>query len=177
MARRITFSNQHQKIEIIHAHYHVLKKALKEYYYTNKQASLTRFATYTPDELDREYWAHLNELELTSSLSLISAMEAAFRIDFLKRCYQKKKDRLSRVLRDFYKYYDRKVPFEEIILESWKKHSDIPNAFIGTLKTLFKYRHWLAHGRYWVPKTGRQYDYFLIYQIAEKVFHDFPFVR
>lgn len=31
-------------------------------------------------------------------------------------------------------------------------------------------RHWLAHGRYWYPKTGGQnYDYNKIYQIAETV--------
>lgn len=38
--------------------------------------------------------------------------------------------------------------------------------FISELITAFKYRHWLAHGRYWEPKLGRIYDYYSLYDLA-----------
>jgi hypothetical protein len=38
---------------------------------------------------------------------------------------------------------------------------------IGELRGAFKFRHWLAHGRYWKPKFGRRYDFNDIYTIAD----------
>ena len=37
--------------------------------------------------------------------------------------------------------------------------------------TAFKYRHWLAHGRYWEPKLGRIYDYYSLYDLAYSMEH------
>jgi len=32
--------------------------------------------------------------------------------------------------------------------------------------SVLNYRHWLAHGRYWVPKLGRNFDLMTVTTIA-----------
>jgi len=34
------------------------------------------------------------------------------------------------------------------------------------LKLAFKFRHWIAHGRYWKPKIGKKYDFNEIFKLA-----------
>jgi len=41
---------------------------------------------------------------------------------------------------------------------------------INALQGAFKYRHWLAHGRYWVPKYGQKYDFDSVYVLARETF-------
>ena len=120
---------------------------------------MIRFAGYTPDEVRNEMNARLEEHERTTSLNLLAALEAAFRIDFLQRCYERRKDRLSRALRQIYTQQERRVSLEDDILPAWRQNSSVSPRVIANLKDAFRYRHWLAHGRYWEPKLGRKYDY------------------
>lgn len=60
----------------------------------------------------------------------------------------------------------------EIISE---ENASSSNPIVSDLKDAFKYRHWLAHGRYWEPKLGRKYDYFSVFTLAQTVFNSFPF--
>ncbi len=107
-------------------------------------------------------------------MNLLAALEAAFRVDFLQRCYKKGKDPVSREFRKLYASEGIYVSLEEDIFQVWKQKSSVPSSVISQLKGAFKYRHWLAHGRYWVPKF-RQYDYHDIYTLAEAIFDSFPF--
>jgi hypothetical protein len=45
---------------------------------------------------------------------------------------------------------------------------------IGDLRGAFNFRHWLAHGRYWEPKLGRNYDFVTVYGLAASVLSSFP---
>jgi hypothetical protein len=107
---------------------------------------------------------------------LLSALEAAFRIDYLQRSYQRKKDKLSKTFRNLHQQKGSRASLEENILSVWKEHTSVPANLIGDLRGVFKYRHWLAHGRYWTPKLGQKYDYDSIYELAEIVFKSFPFM-
>jgi len=49
------------------------------------------------------------------------------------------------------------VSFSEDILELWKDYAT-NRSVVSELKSVFNFRHWLAHGRYWAAKTGRKYD-------------------
>lgn len=64
------------------------------------------------------------------------------------------------------------VPGRPIAAEPYSGHgakSDLkPNQIIGDVKRAFKYRHWLAHGRYWTPKLGQGYNYAAVYGVANK---------
>jgi len=121
--------------------------------------------------------ARIRELDHTSCLSILAAIEAGFRIDYLQRNYKRKKDALSLAFRKIFKEKSRRASLEDDILNAWKDNTHGASELIGNLKGAFKYRHWLAHGRYWQPKLGRQfYDYETIYQLAETVFNSFPFI-
>ena len=48
---------------------------------------------------------------------------------------------------------------------------------VGDIRSAFRYRDWLAHGRYWIAKLGRQYDFETIYDLGRTVELAFPFLR
>ena len=68
-----------------------------------------------------------------------------------------------------------RASLEDEILEAWRDHADGARQVVSELRGAFKYRHWLAHGRYWVPKLGRKFDYHGIHLLAQTVFDSFPF--
>jgi hypothetical protein len=84
------------------------------------------------------------------------------------------KDDLSRAFRLIWRSRKKRVSLDEDILEAWKKHSSASKQLIGELRGAFNFRHWLAHGRYWVPKFGRRYDFIFVYSLADDVLSAFP---
>jgi hypothetical protein len=85
------------------------------------------------------------------------------------------KDSLSKYFRDIRKMRKSSIRLDEDILEGWKRYSTVSNLHIGELRSAFKFRHWLAHGRYWTPKFGQKYDFETIYPMAEAIVSGFPF--
>lgn len=63
------------------------------------------------------------------------------------------------------------------ILQRWREHSDVTPRLVGDIRNAFRYRDWLAHGRYWVAKLGRQYDFETVYDLGRDVEMAFPFLR
>ena len=179
MARtdRIPFSSMNQDLSEIADHYRDVADALRRYYHVSSVNASTRFVGYSPAELSDELRCRLEEVDLTSTLSILAATEAVFRIDYLQRCYQRKKDALSRSFRYLYAEKRNKASLEEDILSVWKREYPYLVPLIGELKGAFKYRHWLAHGRYWEPILGQRYDYLSVYQLAETVMAKFRFEK
>jgi len=177
MVRKVSFSNQYQEMSQIESHRADVTLATKEYFRPRTGEYPERFFGYSIAELKSELTMRLAEIDVTSSLSLLSAIEAAFRIDYLQRCYMRKKDPLSRIFREVHKHKESRASLEDDILDSWKQNTTASKEILGHLKGALKYRHWIAHGRYWEPKLGRtKYDYQSVYQLAQLVFLSFPFV-
>lgn len=172
--RRVVFSNRHLAPDEISQHHRDIEIALRNYFSRENPRFEIRFAGYTPDEVRNEMNARLEEHERTTSLNLLAALEAAFRIDFLQRCYERRKDRLSRAFRHVYTQKGSRVSLEGDILPAWRENSSVPQRIISSLRDAFRYRHWLAHGRYWEPKLGQKYDYQGLATLAEAVFDGFP---
>lgn len=163
MARFSTsFSNENVDVEFIAYHYKTTINALIEFYNTNNKY----FAGYLSRELDEEFGHSSRELELNYCLSLLASVEAAARIDYLVCVANKFKDSVSISLREIFQKKQNKAPFEDI-LETWKTKGNCKGKIITDLKGATNYRHWLAHGRYWVPKHGRVYDFDILYSIAK----------
>jgi hypothetical protein len=178
VVNRVSFSYNHLEIDEIVIHHLDTESALRSYFIYESNSDHERFIGYNSAELSEELMARIAELSHTSSLSLLAALEAVFRIDYLQRNYKKKKDLLSKALREIYKNKSTRASLEEDILEAWKIHArgSSSSRLIGELKGAYKYRHWLAHGRYWQPKMGRpNYDYDSIYLLALTVLNSFPF--
>ena len=81
MTERITFSGQHLGIENIASHVADVETALRRYFFEVRSQSLT-FIGYTREKLAMELEQRIEEEEKLASLSILAALEAAFRIDF-----------------------------------------------------------------------------------------------
>jgi len=174
MANRVSFCGDHLGLPEIAAQHRDLESSLTLYFSSNSPNYLVRFATYAPREVTDELRGRLDETDLTSSLTVLASVEAAFRIDYLQRCYRRGKDSVSRAFRDIYKIKKQHTSLEDEILEVWVRNSSVPRPIIGELRGAFTFRHWLAHGRYWTPKLGRRYDFNDVFALADLTLRSFP---
>lgn len=125
MARRVSFSGRHLLLDEIHHHHRDVRDALLLYYRQGHDGFELGFLGYTAAGLDSELNARLIEVDVASCFSLLAAVEAAFRIDYLRRSYLKMKDPISRDLRELHKRQGARVSFEH----------DIPRCVEGTLNS------------------------------------------
>jgi hypothetical protein len=95
------------------------------------------------------------ELDYLCILDLLSATEAALRVDFWTRVQNKKRDRLSRHFRNLNRTKGRKISLNSHILESWIEYDPGLKSKVAHFRGTLKLRDWLAHGRYWTPRFGR----------------------
>ena len=153
------------------AEYHNDVIASLELYFTDRSPDfVTRFSGYSREDLRSELSSRLEETDLRSALEILTRLEAAFRIDFEYRCQKKLKDVLSRAFRGVRKHRRTAVRLDEDIFETWKQNHADSRKLIGELRGAFRFRDWLAHGRYWEPKLGRKYDFDYLYGLADNVF-------
>ena len=116
-------------------------------------ASISDFVGLTPNEVNEHFRSLTDELENAYILKLVAASEGIFRKDFFDKVRKGKRSGTS--LKDiFLKLHLRhgdKIKFEEHIIKSWKRHGNlgVPSV-LSELKVAFKFRHWIAHGKYWV---------------------------
>ncbi len=171
---RVTFSGEHLDLIDICRTYNDIDASVRSYFLPAENTPSSRFAGYQFAELESEMYSLLSEHERSCALSILAALEAAFRVDYLQRCYRKKKDDLSRALRCIYKKKGPRASLEEDILQAWKDQTSASSQIISEVRGAFRYRHWLAHGRYWVPKFGQRYDYNGLYILAEAILENFP---
>jgi hypothetical protein len=159
--------------------------SLKLYFSEHSPSFGTRFFGRSPAEIAAELAARLEETDLRSAFFILASLEADFRVDYEYRCEKKIKDDLSRAFRTIYQSrrrnakVGRNASLDEDIFETWKEEKQAPvPRLIGELRGAFKFRHWLAHGRYWEPKLGRRkYDFNFIYSLADDVLSAFPLLK
>lgn len=173
MPDRVAFSKQPPDIQELARYYSDVEESLRLYFSPMADSFSVRFADSSRAEVNEKLKERLDELEMASALTVFSAIEAAFRIDYLQRCYRKEKDPISRAFRVLHKKKGAKVSLEDEIFEIWKEYNAGASAVIGKLRRAFKFRHWLAHGRYWVPKF-QKYDYLEVYSLAESTLSSLP---
>ncbi len=169
------FSTQGQMLSLDEiAKYHEdAVSALELFFSDTSTYSAERFIGYTPTERARELKKHIDETSLRSILIILASLEASFRVDYEFRCQKRFKDDLSRAFRSIHKEKEERVSLDEDIFEVWKTRLVESKKIIGELRTAFRFRHWLAHGRYWQPKIGRSFDYESVYDLAVAVNEDF----
>ena len=98
------------------------------------------------------------ELDYLAMLDLLAAAEAAIRLDFLNRVYERRKDDVSKHFRQLYKKQGHEVSLRDDILEAWKQLAPETRRAVGDFNGALNLRHWLAHGRYWAPRFGMEYS-------------------
>jgi len=156
------------------AEYHKdVVSSLNYYFNEMSEYSTDRFFGYTPAEREEELKTRIDETGFRSILIILASLDASFRVDYESRCQKKFKDSLSRAFRDIHKKKAERASLDEDIFEIWKIHRVECKRHIGELRAAFKFRNWLAHGRYWKPKLGRNFDFEYVYDLATAVNEDF----
>jgi hypothetical protein len=119
-------------------------------------SSESPFHGMTAEQVEEELTRLARDLDDQIVMSLVASFEATIQVDYYKRVDERLKDSVSRALRKLkYKTTSKRWRWVDIdlILEVWKQETG-EKAVIGRLRSLMRYRHWLAHGRYWVQKSG-----------------------
>jgi hypothetical protein len=168
-AKRVVLSGEHQSFDDIAAHRCLLEQATRDYFSHRSAAFCAQFATASAAEIAEALAQTLREIERTSILSLLAAIEAAFRVDYFERVYLKRKDPVSRACRALHARKAQAVKLDEDLLTLWLHHGQAAKGFIADLRSAFHVRHWLAHGRYWSPRLGRYDDFDTVYTLAVSV--------
>jgi hypothetical protein len=118
------------------------------------------------------------ELELEVVLMLVASFEAIIQVDLRERVERRKKCGASKKLRSL--WYEtppkhRQPMAMDRVLELWKKTLGKHKHIIGKMNSLLLFRHWLAHGRYWVEKSGLGHvDPFTAWEIGRAIFDVLP---
>ena len=173
MAKRVSFSGGHNSIEQVAEHHRDIEDGLRALFSPSSANYAVRFLSYKPSEIADELKSRLEEADRQSTMILLAAVEAAFRIDYLQRCYDRRRDDVSRRFKELHNVKEFYARLGEDILEVWKSARSDQGTLIGHLRGAFNYRHWIAHGRYWVPKLGRKYDFATVYGLAQQAFQEF----
>lgn len=150
------------------------KDALESFMKSLFKEENPRFLGFTPSEFTDFLRGRIEETELRSSLTILAALEAAFRIDYKLRATRKYKDPLSREFRTIHKKKQARAHLDEDLLEPWVRHRPSSKALIGEFRSALHFRHWLAHGRYWKRPTHSKFDYLSLYRLADAVFAQLP---
>ncbi len=120
------------------------------------------FLGMTIDEIEEFF----KELDYATMLNLLAAAEATIRIDYLDRVSRRKKDAVSRRFRDIHRQKGQRAALSKDILAAWKDYGQATKQYVGDFNGALKLRHWLAHGRYWSPKLGKDYVPDDVYEIT-----------
>jgi hypothetical protein len=172
MAERVSFSDQEQNLEEIAHHHADLQDAIFQHFSGSSPIAVNKYAL---EKLDEARDRCLSELDLTSSMSIMAAIEAAIRVDYLSRVYARWRDPLSRALKELHKAKKNRAKIDSDLIYLWREKTQVSKPLLAEVVAAFSYRHWLAHGRYWLPKLGRQYDYLTLYGIAQEFFDAMKF--
>lgn len=158
------------------ADYHADAEASLRLYFSNSCPEYqTRFTGYTPSEVAVELTERVEETEMRSTFVVLARVEAAFRRDYKARAASKRADPISVEFRKLHKNRGDRAAFEGGILEVWRQQLVATDRkFISQLRGMFKYRHWLAHGRNW--NRGAQHSFQDVYLLADVIISSFDLV-
>lgn len=161
------------QLEEIAEYTYDMQESLRAYFSRSNPQYKALFIALRPSEVASLLNARISETELQSSLAVLARVEAALRTDYAKRCKQKSPDNVSIAFRKIHKKRGKKVRLEDDILRTWRKNiQPADQKFINSLSQMLKFRHWLAHGRYW--QFGDRHDYQDVYVLADAVLSTLP---
>ncbi|MEZ4939205.1 MAG: hypothetical protein R2799_16590 [Crocinitomicaceae bacterium] len=165
MAKKVSKSNENLSIEEVAEIFSFREKSLKLLFSDRNPNFLIDFVGLSQNEVRNELKNQLEEIEKDACLNILAVIEARFRLDYIIRCEGKHKEEISRKFRELFSEFQYRISLEDKILKEWKETPEVDSTIISNIKGAFKYRHWLAHGRYWTYKAPK-YDFFGLYNLA-----------
>ena len=149
------------------------ERSLRLYFSEDNPRFAAIFAGYRTSDVQTMLADMLSETDMRSGLVVMARIEAAFRVDYKERSRKKAADGLSVEFRKLWKRKGQHARLEDEIWNVWRDIDPPTKQIISQLRSVFKFRHWLAHGRYW--NIGNKYDFQTLYLLADAVLSDFPF--
>ena len=177
---RVTFSGENVSLSYIWEWYQVSEKAIHRERKRVLDALSTDndvgdfFVGMNREDVDGYFQEYKRELEFLVCFDIISAAEGYLRMGYLNRVYKRLKDPISRKFRALYKRSGPKIRLSEDILGALVKEYPSCSMAIGQFRGILNLRDWLAHGRYWVPKLGRQYTPEDAFEVVVRLFEIMP---
>lgn len=173
MARIHSIKKSGQHIDINHVAHNktILERSITLMYSTKNPNYYSDFVGLSSEDVEKEKLDLIDENDTTHCLLLLTAIEALIRLDAENKYCLKKKDALSKGIRSI---YDRtqgvRIRLDEDLI-NLRMTEDNPSLKHGysALKKFFKYRHWLAHGRYWEPKRNIKIDFNSILMTVQNI--------
>lgn len=156
--RKIQFDfNEHnQSLESLENYYDEVKTAIDLKYSKDNPYYTGDFLSMTLDEVESERDKNYQELAREATMAILAFVESQFRTDFIIRCELKKCDKLSKHYRSTYNPVKRiyTYSYNDVVLDGWEEYRPETKNLLNELREANKYRHWLAHGRYWQFKDN-----------------------
>lgn len=172
MPKRVAPARQPVSLVDLADYHRDAESSLRLYFTPANPDFVACFAGDQLSEVKAKLADRIGETDMRSALAVMTRIEAAFRIDYQQRCRMKKPDPVSITFRRLFKSRGRNVRLEDDIWEVWRQNYPSTKALISQLRSVFKFRHWLAHGRYW--QVGSKYDFQTLYLLADGVLATFP---
>lgn len=195
MARIIAhqFSLNHLTLESIDSFYNRSLASIECRYSKNTNQNYSKdFANMTEDDIADEAHNLIEELQKETMFHLLAGIEALLRIDYIVRIDKKDKRPISCYFRNEYVMYEQhkkrysktleykkkennvmwknadkfQVGISDVILKGWREYYPEYKTCINLLCDAFKYRNWLAHGRYRKIDDENKYSFFFICNIV-----------
>jgi len=150
----------------------ISEKSIRLYFSKDNPEFTNIFFKYRESDVNNMLLDMISETDRRSVLVLMARMEAAFRVDYKLRSTKKYSDSISI---EFRKIWAKKNKYARLndILDVWGRTDPETKKIISKLKIFFKFRHWLAHGRYW--NFGIEYDFQTVYILTYTILSNFPF--
>lgn len=166
----MTNTDSPQQLEQVREWYLSLRKSLELYrseiYKNIHQRNVNvpiEFVGMTESELKEKFDEYFRELSFSVCLNLAAAIEANIQNNFKLRVTNRKKDNISKKLRELVRLEKTYQLNLQKILNIWKENKPELKKIINQYETILQFRHWLAHGRHWILKTNI-FEEDLIYQ-------------
>jgi hypothetical protein len=128
--------------------------------------SILKFHGLSIDELLDYFDQSMLELEYLVCFNLLAVVEAHIRMDFYSKIKKRPRLNITKRYQELFKEKKNKVSLEEDLLEILKDEIPSYKSAFSAYDGALKFRHWIAHGRYWVPKLGMSYTVGSILPIA-----------
>ncbi len=127
------------------------------------------FYKMTPQQLPDVLKQMATELALEVSLALVASFEAILRIDFDRQVRAPATGSKSVAAANFQKLWRThgvRTRLEDL-LDAWRAAHPGATKVVGDFKGVLKWRHWLAHGRYWPQKGFAGFDPYTVEKRAK----------
>jgi hypothetical protein len=157
-------------INVIAEYHNDVDRSLRLFFSELSPSFSVQFFGLTSDEIRKKLEERLEETDQRSAFFILTSMEAAFKVDYEFRCRRRLRDALSRKFREMYRNRKTRVHLEDDIFEAWKEFQPEARHLIAEMKGAFKFRHWMAHGRYGAQRFGRtKYDFAFLFSLADDI--------